>query len=96
MIDYELTVVLKPTLTEKELDKEVKYFTDLVEKIGAKITKKVDPAKRNLAYAIQKFKEAYYLYFELTMKPAEVSAVEQKIKLQENFLRYLIVKKDVK
>lgn len=96
MTDYELTVVLKPTLTEKELDKEVKYFTDLVEKLGAKITKKVDPAKRNLAYAIQKFKEAYYLYFELTMKPEEISPVEQKIKLQENFLRYLIVKKDVK
>lgn len=93
MTDYELTVLLKPTLSEKELDKEVKGFVDILEKVGGKVTKKVDPTKRQLAYTIKKLKEAFYVYVEVNMKPSDVGLIEQKIRLLDNVVRYLIVVK---
>lgn len=96
MNDYELTILLRPDLAQKELDKEVKGVADLLEKIGAKVSKKTEPAKKSLAYEIKKCSEAFYTYFELNLAPSEVSGLEQKLKLQENILRYLIVKKDVR
>ncbi|MBI3888133.1 30S ribosomal protein S6 [Candidatus Microgenomates bacterium] len=91
MTDYELTVLLKPALSEKELDKEVKGLGDILEKAGVKVTKKVDAVKKTLAYEMKKVKEAYYAYFELSMKPSDVAVIEQKLKLVDNIVRYLVV-----
>jgi small subunit ribosomal protein S6 len=92
MNNYELTILLKPDLGEKEVIKEIKNLTDLLEKAGAKVSKKIEPAKKALAYEIKKFREAYYFYLELGLKPEGVAVVDQKLKLQENVVRYLLVR----
>ena len=94
MRDYELTILIKPELSEKDIDKEIKSLTSILEKAGAKILRKVDAAKKNLAYEVARFREAYYAYMELSLKPEDVSGVEQKLKLQDNIVRYLLVKKE--
>lgn len=93
MRDYELTVLLKPTLAEKDADKEIKSLVGLLEKVEAEIVKKGDPEKRQLAYEISQFTEAWYVLFELKLKPELVIELETKLKLQDNVIRYLIVKK---
>lgn len=93
-MNYELTILLSPNLAEKELAKETKNLADLLEKTGAKVTKKLEPAKKVLAYEIKKYKEAHYLYLELELKPEMVSAIDQKLKLEENVVRWLLVRKD--
>jgi small subunit ribosomal protein S6 len=94
MRDYELTVLLKPELSDKELDKEVKGLAELLAKAGAKILRKDDPKKQKLAYVIAKKGEAFYIFLELNLKPEDVGEVEQKLKLQENLIRYLLIKKE--
>ena len=88
MKNYELTVIL-----EKE---EIKPISDLLAKNGAEVVKKTDPAKRDLAYEIKKQKQGYYIFFELKIKPEGVLNLDQKLKLHENIIRYLLIKKDVK
>lgn len=83
MRNYELTVIL-----EKE---ETKVLTDLLAKNGAEVVKKNDPVKRDLAYEIKKKKQGYYVYFALKIKPEDVVGLDQKLKLQENIIRYLLV-----
>lgn len=82
MRNYELTVIL-----EKE---ETKALVDLLTKNGAEIVKKNDPVKRDLAYEIRKKGQGYYVYFELKIKPENVSVIDQKLKLHENIIRYLL------
>ena len=94
MREYELTVLFRADLAEKELDKEVKDLVGLLEKAGAKIAKKVDAVKKSLAYEIAKVREAYYVYCELEVDPAKLSGLGAKLKLDENLLRYLLVRKD--
>ncbi|MCL4390122.1 MAG: 30S ribosomal protein S6 [Patescibacteria group bacterium] len=96
MRDYELTVLLAPTLTQKELDKAVKDLTDLIADQGAKIKSKKDPAKKPLAYEVGKQREAFYLYFEVSMAPDKVSTVDKKLRLMDNVLRHLLVNSKVK
>lgn len=91
MRDYELTILFKPDLTEKELDKEVKLLSGLFEKNGAKIKSKKDPAKKILAYEIAKVREAFYVYFELELEGNKVAGIDEKLRLDENIIRYLFI-----
>lgn len=91
MRDYELTVLIKPNLTEKELDKEVKLLSGFLEKNGAKLKKKIDPEKKALAYEVGPAREAFYVYLELSFDPSKVKAVEEKIAVTDNIIRHLLV-----
>lgn len=92
MRDYELTVLFKPDLTEKELDKELKLLSDSLEKQGAKVKKKHDPVKKTLAYEIAKQREAFYVYLEVAVESAKVAGVDEKLRLDEKIIRYLLVR----
>ena len=94
MRDYELTVLLNPELAEKAVDGCVKSIGEAIEKLGGKVKSKKDAEKKTLAYKIEHFKEAFYVYFELSLDPANVLGVEGKIKLTEGVIRYLFVKSD--
>lgn len=86
MRDYELTILLKA-------DKDVKSLTALVEKAGAIEIKKTDAEKRPLAYEIAKVKEAFYIFFEFKLEGDKVSQLENQLRLQDNIIRYLLVRK---
>lgn len=91
--NYELTVLTSSDLEEKEVDKNVKVLTEIFASEGAKINKKSDPLKKSLAYEISKKREGFYVYFELELESDKVSDLENKIKLVDNVIRYLLVKK---
>lgn len=93
MRQYEITILVKPEIAEKELDKISKDIQTLLTKIGGEIKSKTDAQKKKLAYELAKVREAYYLYFEVEIKPEDVKTIEDKIKLQDNIIRYLIVAK---
>ncbi len=91
MRDYELTVLAKGDLEEKELDKEIKALQTLLEKAGAKVKAKKDAQKRPLSYEIGRKREAYYVFMELQLEPKSVAEVENKLRLEDNLVRYLLV-----
>lgn len=94
MRDYELTILLVPTLSGPELTKETKTIADVLEKSGAKVSRKDDVAKKPLAYEINKVREANFVYIEATLLPAEAPNIEKKLKLMENVIRYMLIKKE--
>lgn len=92
MRDYELTLIFKSSLGQKELDKEVSEITKLLEANSAKIVEKRDPEKKGLAYEIAGFKDGFYSFFEFEADPAIILPLEGKVKLRENVIRHLIIK----
>ncbi len=94
MRDYELTVLVTPTVSEKDLDKVVKGLADVLAQLGAKINKKADAARRALAYEIAGVTEAYYAFWEVALEPAKLAELDTKLKLEEKVIRYLIVTKE--
>ena len=85
MNKYELALVLSPALDEEGRAAEVAKVQATLERFGAKIEKVDDWGKRKLAYEIAKVNEAP------AAAPAEIEA---RMRIMENVLRYLIIRKD--
>lgn len=90
---YELTVLLSGNLDEKAVAKKTKDLGELLTKSGAKVKTKKDAEKKDMAYEIDKMRSSYYMFYELELDPAKVLDLDNKVKLEDGVIRYLLVKK---
>lgn len=90
MRNYEVAVVLHPDL-EIDLENAMQKIENILTKAGAKITKKDNWGKRKLAYKIQKQDWGIYVFYQIEIDPGEVNAINQKLRITEEVMRYLIV-----
>ena len=63
---------------------------------GAAITNVDEWGKKQLAYEIQKMSEAYYYFIQFDAEPTVPAEVEQDVRIMDNVLRFLVVRKDEK
>ena len=89
---YEIMLINKPSLSDSE---ESKLFDRIAKHIGdkGKIIKKESLGKKQLAYRIKKEQEGNYHLLKLNIQSAEIAAISQKLTLEDNILRFLILKK---
>ena len=89
MQNYLLTLVIKNDLEEKERQA-------LLESISGKIAK-VDKEDlwgvRDLVYPIKHATKAYYAHFEFSDEPKNIPSLDKMIKLNEDIIRYLLIKR---
>lgn len=92
MSAYELTLVLDPKLSEKELEE----FTETFKKqtaSDAQIEKTENWGRKQLAYPLKKNRSAFYVHFWLNALNHKVASnLSNKLKINKNVLRYLLVK----
>ncbi len=92
MNSYLLTLVLKPDLT----DADRKTLLDSVTKklIGedGKIDKEDMWGSKDLAYPIKKQTKGFFVHYAVTTDPQNGKAIDKTLKLEEDILRYLLVR----
>ena len=91
MNKYELALVLSPALDEEGRAAKVQAT---LERFGAKIEKVDDWGKRKLAYEIAKVNEGFYSFTTFEAPAAAPAEIEARMRIMENVLRYLIIRKD--
>ncbi|MDR1533243.1 MAG: 30S ribosomal protein S6 [Clostridiales bacterium] len=91
MKKYELAVVLKPSFEEEARKAELDKIFALITRFGGTVDKVDEWGKRRLAYEIQKFSEGYYSFITFTADTDAPMEIEQRMRIMENVLRYLIV-----
>lgn len=84
MNNYELTIVCKPELDEKQTDK-------IVDDLDCEVVSRSQWGKRLLAYPIQKFQEAIYVHTVIAAKPENVAKIDQTLIRNNDILRHLLV-----
>lgn len=94
MNKYELGLVLNANV-----DEEVKVATfekaqELITRFGGTVDKVDDWGKRKLAYEIKKQTEGYYSFTTFTAESNVPAEIEQRIRIMDNVLRYLIIRQD--
>ena len=94
MNKYELALVLSPALDEEGRAAEVANVQATLERFGAKIEKVDDWGKRKLAYEIAKVNEGFYSFTTFEAPAAAPAEIEARMRIMENVLRYLIIRKD--
>lgn len=91
MNEYELTILTPEELTVVDkiaLEKQIKRY--------GRITKRLVEGVKRLAYPIMNREKALYLYYELEMERGEPAELSSHLSIQDNVVRFLIVKKDTR
>ncbi|MBS9778899.1 MAG: 30S ribosomal protein S6 [Campylobacteraceae bacterium] len=92
MKHYELLLVLKPTLTEEEAQKQVALFKEVLEKNGGEIAHTLEMGTRKLAYEVKKFERGIYYVFYFKIPAASIMEIERIIRINENIIKFMTLK----
>lgn len=92
MNSYLLTLVLKPDLEEKERSALLGSITKKLLGEGGKVQKEDLWGERDLAYNIKKQTRGFFANFEIEADPKDVRDLDKQLKLEEDVLRYLLVR----
>ena len=93
MNNYEVMYIVKP-VEEEAFDAIVKKFDDLLVANGATVEKSDKLGKKHLAYEIQDLKEGLYVLTTFSAEPKAVKELDRVMKITEEILRHMIIKKD--
>lgn len=92
MRTYELTLIVDPDLTSENQKKLLAKIKKLIEELEGKVEKTSEWGKKEFTYPIKKKNLGYYFFWELILPPGAVSELDGKLKLEEEIIRYLLVK----
>ena len=94
MSKYELTFVVNAKIEDDERAAVVDKCKALIERFGATITNVDEWGKRRLAYEIQKMKEGFYYIVQFDAPTSAPAEIESRIRIMDNVMRYLVVKRE--
>lgn len=92
MAVYELVCVFSPKIKDRK--KLIEKVEGWLKEIGAKIEKKKDWGRKDLAYPIGKHSQGDYFYWLLEAKAAKINELSGKVKLETEVIRSLLVRTD--
>jgi len=91
MRNYELGLVLQPTLDETEITRLIEKIRQYLSTDGGNVMSVDIWGKRPLAYPIRKQREGIYVFLQAQIDPRKVEQLERNLKLDENILRHLLI-----
>lgn len=94
MSKYELTFVVNAKIEDDERAAVVDKCKVLIERFGGTITNVDEWGKRRLAYEIQKMKEGFYYVVQFDAPTSAPAEIESRIRIMDNVMRYLVVKRE--
>jgi small subunit ribosomal protein S6 len=95
MNQYELALVVNAKIEDEARLATLESVKELITRFGGTITNVDDWGKKRLAYEIQKMKEGYYYFIQFDAESTVPSEIEQRVRIMENVIRYLCIRRDV-
>ena len=96
MRDYEVLYIVRADLDDEKVQDAVKRVNRLIERAGGTIEATNLWGKRKLAYEVKHQKEGAYVLQDFQLNPEKVPELEASLKITEEVLRHLIVRKPEK
>jgi small subunit ribosomal protein S6 len=94
--DYEVLYIVRADLDDEKVQDAVKRVNTLIERSGGTIERTNLWGKRKLAYEVKHQKEGSYVLQDFQLNPDRVPELEASLKITEEVLRHLIVRKPEK
>ena len=96
MRDYEVLYIVRADLDDEKVQDAVKRVNTLIERSGGTVERTNLWGKRKLAYEVKHQKEGSYVLQDFQFDPSRVPELEAGLKITEEVLRHLIVRKPEK
>lgn len=94
MNKYELALVVNAKVEDEVRDAVVAKAKDYIARYNGTVTEVEEWGKKRLAYEIQKMHEGFYYFIQFEADSTCPAELERHMRIMDNVLRYLIVKKD--
>jgi len=89
---YDLNVILDPSLSETQVQTEKDAVQSQVDRNGGTIVSVEEWGMRRLAYPIRKGNEGYFLIYRLALPHDKPKAIESALRQRDNVMRVLVVR----
>ena len=96
MRDYEVLYIVRADLDDEKVQDAVKRVNTLIERSGGTVERTNLWGKRKLAYEVKHQKEGSYVLQDFQLNPDRIPELEASLKITEEVLRHLIVRKPEK
>jgi small subunit ribosomal protein S6 len=93
---YETTYILRSDLGDDQVDQAIVKYQNLLNEQGAENLEVQNRGKRRLAYEINRHRDGVYVQFNYTAPASAIAVFERSMRLNEDVIRYLTVKQEVK
>jgi small subunit ribosomal protein S6 len=94
MRNYEILFIVRPDVTEEDVDKLIAQMEGVVAGTGGKLEKVEKLGRRRLAYRVRKQREGIYVLFRLQGSGDTVKEFERRLKVIDTVIKYLSVRID--
>ena len=94
MNKYELALVVSAKIEDDARTATVEKAKEYITRAGGTVTEVEEWGKKKLAYDVQKMSEAFYYFIQFDAASAAPAKLEQDVRIMDNVLRFLCVRKD--
>ncbi len=94
MNKYELALVVNAKIEDDVRTATVEKAKEYITRFGGNVTEVEEWGKKKLAYDIQKMGEGFYYFIQFEAAANVPAEVEQNVRIMDNVLRFLCVRKD--
>ena len=92
MNKFEAVLLISPETSDNLLEKNIKFFQDIISDNSGKITNTENWGLRDLSYEINNFKKAFYRYFQIEINGSNLQKIAKTLNQNDNILRHLFIK----
>jgi len=93
---YEELFIVRPNITDEELDPLVEQLRQVITTHGGAVDKADKWGVRKLAYRLEKNTEGYYVLMQFSAAPETVKEIERRLRVSDLVLKFLTVRIDEK
>ena len=94
MNKYEIMFIVKATMEASDIKKTAESFKSLISELKGKVVDYKELGEKKLAYPIQKEMNGYYFVMQVEADKDMIQEFDRKIRIDENLLRHLIIRKE--
>jgi small subunit ribosomal protein S6 len=91
---YELMFIVRPDMTDEDLDKLISTLQSAVPTSGGSVKSVDKMGKRRLAYTVRKFHDGIYVLMVVEGGGAVIQELERRLRVTEPVIKFLTVRID--
>lgn len=94
MQNYEMVLVLRPTIADEEIQSPLDNISKLITSKGGVIDKIEPWGRKKMSYPVKRFSEGNYFLAQFKLDPKMVKEVEKPLLISSDVIRHLVVRLD--
>jgi len=91
---YELMFIVRPDMTDEDLDKLISTLQSVVPPSGGNVVKVEKMGKRRLAYTVRRFHDGIYVLLVIEGGGPVIYELERRLRVSEPVIKFLTVRVD--